>query len=111
MVITLDKVKMVLQQVAGQPQTPCLYPLPEAEAEEHLWGGPRSLARRVLRSCMSVTAPAAAAKAFSAAQVGWGSEGGAGWVGAAGAARGGWAVWHSCMASMASAEALPLPRS
>ena len=38
-VVTLDKVKMVLQRVAGQPQDPCLRLLSDVESVEHLWAG------------------------------------------------------------------------
>lgn len=40
-VITLDKVRMVLAQ-SGQPKTPCLRKLSDEEVVDHLWTGERT---------------------------------------------------------------------
>lgn len=50
-----------------QPQGPCLRLLSDEEAVEHLWTGPRSVARRILRGCVQALAPAAVAREFGAA--------------------------------------------
>ncbi|GAB4817034.1 hypothetical protein N2152v2_004080 [Parachlorella kessleri] len=61
--ITLDKVKMVLRsgRGGGQPQGPCLRLLPDAEVVAHLWAGPKSIAKRVLKGVLSVPGLAAGA--------------------------------------------------
>ncbi|PRW58999.1 putative histone-lysine N-methyltransferase ATXR3 isoform X1 [Chlorella sorokiniana] len=65
-VITLDKIKRVLQ-APNQPQGPCLRPLTDEETLEFLWTGPKAVSRRVLKGCIATLAPAAVAKSFAAA--------------------------------------------
>ncbi|KAL4445829.1 hypothetical protein ABPG77_009028 [Micractinium sp. CCAP 211/92] len=65
-VITLDKVKMVLR-APNQAQGPCLRLLSDEEAAEYLWDGPRSVARRILRGCIQALAPIEVADTFAAA--------------------------------------------
>ena len=55
-VITLDKVRMFLKQ-PNQTQEPCLRLLDDTEVVEHLWNGPKSIARRLLRGSVDVIAP------------------------------------------------------
>lgn len=65
-VITLDKVKMVLR-APNQAQGPCLRLLTDEEAAEYLWDGPRSVARRVLHGCIQAVAPIEIADTLNAA--------------------------------------------
>ena len=53
---------------ALQPQGPCLKSLTEEEGVDHLWAGPRAIARRVLRGCVQALAPAAVSKSFASVQ-------------------------------------------
>lgn len=47
-VITLDKVKMFLRH-PGQPQGPPLRPLTDSEVVDHLWGGIKSVAKKLMK--------------------------------------------------------------
>ena len=49
LVITLDKIKYVLQQ-PGQCQAPFLRPLSEDEVVEHLWDGPHGVFKRMVEA-------------------------------------------------------------
>jgi hypothetical protein len=54
--------------VCLQPQGPCLKSLTEEEAVEHLWSGPKAIARRALRGCVQALAPAAVSRSFASIQ-------------------------------------------
>ncbi|KAK9830947.1 hypothetical protein WJX81_000882 [Elliptochloris bilobata] len=64
-VITLDKVKLCLQQ--GQCRDAPLRFLRDDEVVEHLWTGERSIAKRLLRAAAPVLGDAVAARAVAAA--------------------------------------------
>lgn len=55
-VITLDKVRMFLKQ-QSQTREPYLRILQESEVINHLWNGPKSISKRLLRGCAHVLAP------------------------------------------------------
>lgn len=57
--ITLDKVRMVLKQ-PNQTSDPPLRVLKDEEICDHLWNGPKSIARRLLRGSVHIVAPDAA---------------------------------------------------
>ncbi|KAL4859889.1 Histone-lysine N-methyltransferase [Chlorella vulgaris] len=65
-VITLDKVKMVLAH--NQPRDPCLKTLTNAEAVEHLWSGPKAVARRILSGCIQTLCAANISRNFVSLQ-------------------------------------------
>jgi len=66
-VITLDKVRMFLAQ-QEQPQEPCLRRLTDEEVLDHLWNGPKSVARRLLRGAAQVLAPLETVRSIAMAQ-------------------------------------------
>ncbi|KAG7667610.1 hypothetical protein Ndes2437B_g07622 [Nannochloris sp. 'desiccata'] len=49
--ITLDKVRMVLSQ-PGQPKDPVLKPLSEDQITDHLWRGPKAIAKKLLKGAI-----------------------------------------------------------
>ena len=55
-VITLDKVRMILSQ-KNQSQGPCLRILSEEEVLIHLWNGQRSIAQRLLKGTIESILP------------------------------------------------------
>uniref|UniRef100_A0A1D2A1F6 SET domain-containing protein n=1 Tax=Auxenochlorella protothecoides TaxID=3075 RepID=A0A1D2A1F6_AUXPR len=66
-VITLDKVKMVLA-APGQSQSPAIYLLSDAEVLDHLWHGPRSVGFRALQGLTQVLSSPSLSRHFSATQ-------------------------------------------
>ncbi|KFM28667.1 putative histone-lysine N-methyltransferase ATXR3 [Auxenochlorella protothecoides] len=66
-VITLDKVKMVLA-APGQSQGPAIYLLSDAEVLDHLWHGPRSVGFRALQGLTQVLSSPSLSRHFSATQ-------------------------------------------
>ena len=56
--ITLDKVRTFLSQ-PDQPEDPVLRPLTDDEYIDHLWRGPKSVAKRLLKGAIGVTGASA----------------------------------------------------
>lgn len=56
--ITLDKVRTFLS-MPGQPEGPVLRPLSDDEVIDHLWRGPKSVGKRLLKGALGVTGASA----------------------------------------------------
>lgn len=66
-VITLDKLKMFLQTVPGQPQDPMLRLLNDQEVADYLWNDNKSIAKKILRGTAQILAPASVSRQFTSA--------------------------------------------
>ena len=65
-VVTVDKMRYCLKQ-RGSPRIPPLRRLSEAEVVDHLWRGPKSIARRLLRVAAAPLSNAAVGRAVGGA--------------------------------------------